>query len=144
MSTPMEMDDLESAGHVKFDILGVAMLDKVHGVRDMLRTTERLIVLFGVVFLIAFIVMWSLFLTINYAPPKTYNHPVLFYIPNSKFMGSDPGQKLEEGTMYDFGIAETGPLILRYPEDFPPNVGWMDEKGVYHKGKKAWVSNEGS
>jgi DNA polymerase III alpha subunit len=27
----MEMNDLESAGHVKYDILGVAMLDKVKG-----------------------------------------------------------------------------------------------------------------
>jgi DNA polymerase-3 subunit alpha len=34
----MEMNDLESAGHVKFDILGVAMLDKVHGIQRLLKT----------------------------------------------------------------------------------------------------------
>jgi error-prone DNA polymerase len=42
MIAGMEMDDLESAGHVKFDILGLAMLDKVHGVIDMLKTGETI------------------------------------------------------------------------------------------------------
>jgi DNA polymerase-3 subunit alpha len=32
----MEMNDLESAGHVKYDILGVAMLDKVKGWVDLM------------------------------------------------------------------------------------------------------------
>lgn len=36
----MEMNDLESMGHVKFDILGIAMLDKVHGVLNLLKTGE--------------------------------------------------------------------------------------------------------
>jgi DNA polymerase-3 subunit alpha len=34
----MEMNDLEAAGHVKFDIMGVAVLDKVHGVQNLLST----------------------------------------------------------------------------------------------------------
>lgn len=34
----MEMSDLEAMGHVKFDILGVAFLDKAMGVQDLLRT----------------------------------------------------------------------------------------------------------
>jgi DNA polymerase-3 subunit alpha len=34
----MEMNDLEAAGHVKFDILGVAMLDKIHGIQNLLST----------------------------------------------------------------------------------------------------------
>jgi len=32
----MEMGDLESMGHVKFDILGISLLDKVMGIRDQL------------------------------------------------------------------------------------------------------------
>jgi DNA polymerase-3 subunit alpha len=36
----LEMNDLESMGHVKFDILGIAMLDKVHGILNLLRTGE--------------------------------------------------------------------------------------------------------
>ena len=32
----MEMNDLESMGHVKFDILGISLLDKIMGVRDQL------------------------------------------------------------------------------------------------------------
>ena len=32
----MEMNDLEAMGHVKFDILGIALLDKVHGVQNMI------------------------------------------------------------------------------------------------------------
>lgn len=34
----MEMNDLEAMGHIKFDILGVAALDKIHGVLNLLRT----------------------------------------------------------------------------------------------------------
>ena len=30
------MNDLEAMGHVKFDILGIALLDKVHGVQNMI------------------------------------------------------------------------------------------------------------
>jgi len=33
----MEMTDLEAMGHVKFDILGVSLLDKLMGVRDQLK-----------------------------------------------------------------------------------------------------------
>jgi DNA polymerase III alpha subunit len=33
----MSMNDLESMGHVKFDILGVALLDKLMGVNNLLR-----------------------------------------------------------------------------------------------------------
>jgi DNA polymerase-3 subunit alpha len=33
-----EMSELEAMGHVKFDILAVSMLDKVHGVLNLLRT----------------------------------------------------------------------------------------------------------
>ena len=36
----MEMNDLESMGHIKFDILGIAVLDKIHGVQDLLATGE--------------------------------------------------------------------------------------------------------
>ena len=36
----MEMNDLESMGHIKFDILGIAILDKIHGVQDLLSTGE--------------------------------------------------------------------------------------------------------
>jgi DNA polymerase-3 subunit alpha len=36
----MEMNDLESIGMIKFDILGVAMLDKVMGVADILETGD--------------------------------------------------------------------------------------------------------
>ena len=38
MIAGMEMDDLESMGHVKFDILGIALLDKVHGVKNLLES----------------------------------------------------------------------------------------------------------
>jgi DNA polymerase-3 subunit alpha len=34
----MEMADLEAMGHVKFDILGIACLDKIMGVQEILRT----------------------------------------------------------------------------------------------------------
>jgi DNA polymerase-3 subunit alpha len=34
----MEMADLESMGHVKFDILGVAVLDKIMGVQELVST----------------------------------------------------------------------------------------------------------
>ena len=40
MIAGMEMGDLESMGHVKFDILGVAMLDKIHGVQNIIKTGE--------------------------------------------------------------------------------------------------------
>ena len=30
------MNDLESMGHVKFDILGISLMDKIMGVRDEL------------------------------------------------------------------------------------------------------------
>ena len=33
----MEMNDLEAMGHVKFDILGISLLDKIMGVRDQLK-----------------------------------------------------------------------------------------------------------
>jgi DNA polymerase-3 subunit alpha len=33
----MSMNDLESMGHVKFDILGVALLDKLMGVNNLLQ-----------------------------------------------------------------------------------------------------------
>ena len=36
MIAGMEMGDLESMGHVKFDILGIALLDKIHGVKKIL------------------------------------------------------------------------------------------------------------
>jgi DNA polymerase-3 subunit alpha len=36
----MEMNDLEAMGHVKFDILGIAVLDKIHGVQDLLKYGE--------------------------------------------------------------------------------------------------------
>ena len=32
----LEMNDLESMGHVKFDILGISLMDKIMGVRDEL------------------------------------------------------------------------------------------------------------
>ena len=32
----MEMNDLESMGHVKFDILGISLMDKLMGIRDQL------------------------------------------------------------------------------------------------------------
>ena len=38
MIAGMEMGDLESMGHVKFDILGIALLDKVHGVKNLVET----------------------------------------------------------------------------------------------------------
>jgi len=37
----MEMNDLEAMGHVKFDILGVSLLDKIMGVRDELSKKEH-------------------------------------------------------------------------------------------------------
>ena len=40
MIAGMEMNDLEDMGHVKFDILGIAMLDKVHGVLNLLKHGE--------------------------------------------------------------------------------------------------------
>lgn len=40
MIAGMEMGDLESMGHVKFDILGIAMLDKIHGVQKLVDTGE--------------------------------------------------------------------------------------------------------
>lgn len=36
----MEMNDLEAMGHVKFDILGIAVLDKVRGCLNLLRTGD--------------------------------------------------------------------------------------------------------
>jgi DNA polymerase-3 subunit alpha len=36
----MEMNDLEAMGHVKFDILGISLLDKVMGVRDQLEKSN--------------------------------------------------------------------------------------------------------
>ena len=36
----MEMNDLEAMGHVKFDILGISLLDKVMGVRDQLERSN--------------------------------------------------------------------------------------------------------
>lgn len=38
MIAGMEMGDLESMGHVKFDILGVAVLDKIMGVQELAQT----------------------------------------------------------------------------------------------------------
>lgn len=40
MIAAMEMNDLEAMGHIKFDILGIAVLDKIHGVQDLLLTGE--------------------------------------------------------------------------------------------------------
>lgn len=34
----MEMGDLEAMGHVKFDILGIALLDKIHGVKRLVES----------------------------------------------------------------------------------------------------------
>ena len=31
----MEMEDLEAMGHVKFDILGVSLLDKIMGIKKI-------------------------------------------------------------------------------------------------------------
>lgn len=36
----MEMNDLEAMGHVKFDILGISLLDKIMGVRDQLGSED--------------------------------------------------------------------------------------------------------
>ena len=36
----MEMNDLESMGHVKFDILGVSLLDKIMGVKEELESNN--------------------------------------------------------------------------------------------------------
>ena len=41
MIAGMEMGDLESMGHVKFDILGIALLDKIHGVKNLLEEVEN-------------------------------------------------------------------------------------------------------
>ena len=40
MIAGMEMGDLESMGHVKFDILGIALLDKIHGVKKIVATGD--------------------------------------------------------------------------------------------------------
>jgi len=40
MIAGMEMQDLESIGIIKFDILGVAMLDKIMTIRDILKQGE--------------------------------------------------------------------------------------------------------
>jgi DNA polymerase III alpha subunit len=40
MIAGMEMQDLESLGIIKFDILGVAMLDKIMTITDMLNKGE--------------------------------------------------------------------------------------------------------
>ena len=40
MIAGMEMDDLEAMGHIKFDILGISVLDKIHGVQDLLWSGE--------------------------------------------------------------------------------------------------------
>jgi DNA polymerase-3 subunit alpha len=40
MIAGMEMRDLEAMGHVKFDFLGIAMLDKCHGILNLLRYGE--------------------------------------------------------------------------------------------------------
>jgi DNA polymerase-3 subunit alpha len=42
MIAGMEMQDLESLGIIKFDILGVAMLDKIMGISDILKTGVKL------------------------------------------------------------------------------------------------------
>jgi DNA polymerase III alpha subunit len=34
----LEMEDLESMGHVKFDILGISLLDKIIGISNQLST----------------------------------------------------------------------------------------------------------
>ncbi len=36
----LEMNDLESMGHVKFDVLGISLLDKVMGIRDDLEQQD--------------------------------------------------------------------------------------------------------
>jgi DNA polymerase III alpha subunit len=36
----MEMNDLESMGHVKFDILGISLMDKLMGIRDQLERED--------------------------------------------------------------------------------------------------------
>lgn len=40
MIVGMEMSDLEAMGHVKFDFLGVAYLDKIHNILNLLKTGE--------------------------------------------------------------------------------------------------------
>ena len=37
----MEMNDLEAMGHVKFDILGISLLDKIMGVRNQLESKNE-------------------------------------------------------------------------------------------------------
>ena len=37
----MEMHDLEAMGHVKFDILGISLLDKILGVRYQLESKNE-------------------------------------------------------------------------------------------------------
>ena len=34
------MNDLEAMGHVKFDILGVSLLDKIMGIRSVLEPNQ--------------------------------------------------------------------------------------------------------
>ncbi len=36
----MEMNDLEAMGHVKFDILGVSLLDKIMGIKTLLEQSS--------------------------------------------------------------------------------------------------------
>ena len=36
----LEMQDMEDIGMIKFDVLGIAMLDKIMGVRDILETGD--------------------------------------------------------------------------------------------------------
>ena len=40
MIAGMEMQDLESIGIIKFDILGVAMLDKIMTIQDLLKEED--------------------------------------------------------------------------------------------------------
>ena len=37
----MEMNDLEAMGHVKFDVLGISLMDKLMGVRDQLESENE-------------------------------------------------------------------------------------------------------
>ena len=36
----LEMNDLEAMGHVKFDILGISLMDKIMGIRDKLEEDD--------------------------------------------------------------------------------------------------------
>jgi DNA polymerase III alpha subunit len=40
MIAGMEMQDLEALGVIKFDILGIAMLDKIMTIQDILKNGE--------------------------------------------------------------------------------------------------------